>query len=242
MVTPPKLPLLVSFTLLISSLTLTNADVPPCNAQDQAVLIKIRDHFGGINGPLSDWDAHSDCCLAFNYVGCSSKPGSEYGRVTGVTFSPDIGLSGTIPSDIGDLPFLDFFTLAGNTNVTGPIPTSLAKLNKLYHLDIGHNSLTGPIPSQIFKLKKLKEIDFSGNQLSGPIPSSVTSLPLLTQLNLSDNKLTGSIPPMPKTLKSLDVSNNQLCGPIPSGLKKFSASSFGRNKCLCGAPLAVKCK
>ncbi|XP_021724032.1 polygalacturonase inhibitor 1-like [Chenopodium quinoa] len=233
---------LIYFTLLFSYLTLTTAtDFPPCNAQDKAVLLKVRDHFGGPNGRLSDWENDTDCCSEWSFVACGTS-GRAYGRIDSVTFSRSWGLSGTIPSDFGDLPYLGFFILADNINVTGTIPKSFGKLKNLYHIELDTNSLTGPIPNELFKLKKLKEVDLSANQLSGPIPPSVTSLLSLSQFNVSHNKLSGSIPPMPKSLKSIDVSNNQLCGPIPSGLKGFKRASFEHNKCLCGPPLAAGCK
>lgn len=236
-------PRLLYLTLLFLFSHLTNAtDFPPCNPQDKAVLLKIRDHFGGPNGRLSDWDNDTDCCSDWNFVGCGMNSGREYGRINTVTFSRSWGLSGTIPAEFGDLPFLSFFILADNINVTGPIPKSLGKLKNLYHIELDMNSLTGPIPNELFQLKKLKEVDLSANQLSGPIPPSVSSLPRLSQFNISHNKLTGSLPPLSKSLKSVDVSYNQLCGPIPSGLKGFPRASFEHNKCLCGPPLAAGCK
>ncbi|KAL2923781.1 Polygalacturonase inhibitor 1 [Bienertia sinuspersici] len=240
MPTPPKHLLLLYYTsLLLTYLTFTNAtDFPPCNAHDKAVLLRIRDHFGGPNGRLEDWSNNSDCCSAWNFIGCGSNPGDEYGRITTITFSRGWGLSGTIPSDFGDLPYLGFLSMAENVNVTGTIPESFSKLKKLYNLDLGSNSLSGPIPDKLFELKTLKIVDLSGNQLSGAIPPSVSSLSKLSQFNVSHNKLTGNIPRLPKSLKSLDVSNNQLCGPIPSGLNRFGAKMFEHNKCLCGSPLS----
>ncbi|XP_057534813.1 polygalacturonase inhibitor 2-like [Amaranthus tricolor] len=207
----------ISLLLVLSHFSFSDAEIPPCNPQDEAVLIKIRDHFGGKNGPLSDWD--SDCCF-FPYVGCGGE-GKSYGRVTAVTFPLNGILSGTIPSDFGDLPFLDFLIIANNVNVTGSIPKSLGKLKKLYHLELNSNSLTGPIPKEVLQLTGLKEVDLSYNKLSGPIPPSVSSLKSLTMFN---------------------VSHNQLCGPIPAGLNKFGKKSFLSNKCLCGPPLSTPCK
>ncbi|KMT15370.1 hypothetical protein BVRB_3g060750 [Beta vulgaris subsp. vulgaris] len=240
MSTSPKLYTLLYFSIFLTHIIFTQAtDFPPCNANDKAVLLKVRDHFGGPNGRLSDWDDSTDCCSDWSFVGCGMQSGSEYGRINTVTFSRSWGLSGTIPSDFGNLPYLSFFTLADNINVTGTIPKSLTKLKKLYHLDLGMNSLTGPIPKELFQLKKLKVVDLSANLLSGVIPSSVSALPSLSEFNVSRNKLTGSLPALSKSLKSLDVSYNDLCGSIPNGLKRFGRKSFEHNKCLCGPPLAA---
>ncbi|KMT15371.1 hypothetical protein BVRB_3g060760 [Beta vulgaris subsp. vulgaris] len=238
----PKFSRLLHFsTLFLSLFTFsTSTDFPICNTHDQAVLLKIRDHFGGPNGRLSEWDNDTNCCSDWDFVGCGTD-GKEYGRVDSVTFGRFSGLSGTIPSDFGNLPFLSFFILADNIDVKGTIPKSLAKLKKLYHLDLGMNSLTGPIPEELFKLKSVKVVDLSSNHLSGVIPSSVSALSSLSEFNVSHNKLTGSLPPLSKSLKSLDVSYNQLCGAIPSGLKRFRRGRFAHNKCLCGPPMAA-CK
>ncbi|XP_057534836.1 polygalacturonase inhibitor 2-like [Amaranthus tricolor] len=219
MLTPLKFTILFYTSLIFFHIFSHATDFPPCNPQDKAVLLKVRDHFGGTTGRLSDWDNTTDCCSDWSFVGCGTT-GKSYGRIDTVTFSRSWGLSGSIPSDFGDLPYLSFFILADNINVTGSLPKSLGKLKRLYHIEMDSNSLIGPIPKELLQLKSLKEVDLSNNKLSGPIPPAVSSLSSLTQFN---------------------VSNNQLCGPIPSGLKKFGKTSFDNNKCLCGPPL-TPCK
>jgi len=222
MKTPPNKFLLLHLTLLFLSsiyFSTSNADDDEfsCNANDKATLLKIRDHFGGPNGRLSDWDNNTDCCSDWSFVGCG-KPAP--GRITVVTISRGWGLSGTLPPEFGDLPYLNFLSLAEMPKVTGPIPNSFSKLKRLQKLDLDSNSLSGPIPTFLGQLKRLQEVDLSNNKLSGIIPASLGSLPSLSQFN---------------------VSFNQLCGAIPTGLNKFAKSSFDHNKCLCGAPLAA-CK
>jgi len=217
MKTPPNMFLLLHLTLLFLSsiyFSTSNADDDFfCNANDKATLLKIRDHFGGPKGRLDDWDNNTECC-DWNFVGC----GKPYpGRVTVVTISRGWGLSGTLPAEFGNLPYLSMLSLAEMPKVTGPIPNSFSKLQRLQNLDLGSNSLSGPIPSFLGKLKRLKEVDLSNNKLSGAIPASLGNLQSLSQFN---------------------VSFNQLCGAIPAGLKKFNKNVFEHNKCLCGAPLA----
>ena len=101
-------------------------------------------------------------------LACDREGSSTYGRVTAVTVPLNGVLSGTIPSDFGDLPFFQFLTIANNVNVTGSIPKSLGKLQKLYHFDLNSNSLKGPIPKEVLQLKSLKEINPSHDKLSGP--------------------------------------------------------------------------
>ena len=223
MKTFPNMFLLLQLTLIFLSFiyfSKSNASNDlSCHPNDQAALLKIRDHFGGPNGPLSDWHTNSDCCIDdWEYVGCLAEhQGSTIGRVIAVTFGSTFGVSGTIPAEFGDLPFLGTLWLDGDLNITGPIPNSFSKLKRLESLDLGSNSLSGPIPSFLGKLKRLQEVDLSNNKLSGAIPASLGTLPSLSQFN---------------------VSFNQLCGAIPTGLSKFAKSSFDHNKCLCDAPLA----
>lgn len=217
MKTSPTMFLLLHLTLLfLSSIYFSKSNASDdffCNADDKAALLKIRDHFGGPNGRLDDWDNNTECC-DWNFVGC----GRPYpGRVTGVTIGRGWGLSGTLPAEFGDLPYLSMLSLAEMPKVTGPIPNSFSKLKRLENLDLGSNSLSGPIPEFLGKLKRLQEVDLSNNKLSGAIPASLDNLQSLSQFN---------------------VSFNQLCGAIPTGLSKFAKSSFEHNKCLCDAPLA----
>ena len=225
---------ILSLLLLFPLTTISQNDLN-CNAHDKAILLKVKAHFGPV-GLLSEWDPNEDCC-DWPFIGCPGEGSSNQGRVTALTVSGGTGLSGTIPSEIGDLPLLDNLMFFDERNLTGPIPQTFSKLTNLRVLTLNSNSLSGSIPSFLGQLKKLAQVDLSDNRFSGPIPTSLGSLPKLSVFNVSHNMLTGSIPKLPSSLTSLDVSYNQLCGSIPSGLKKFGAAAFEHNKCLCGAPL-----
>ncbi|KAL9233122.1 hypothetical protein vseg_008156 [Gypsophila vaccaria] len=206
--------LILSFSLLF--VHLANADTggdPFCNTQDEAILLKIRDHFGGANGRLSGWDPSLNCCTDWNFVGCDLDYDSHPGRVTSITISRNWGLSGPLPTELGQLSYLTTLSFAAQPNITGPIPQSFANLKNLQVLDLDSNQITGPIPSFLGRLKSL------------------------TQVNLSHNRLSGVIPNLSSKLTDFDVSSNQLCGAIPTVLSKFGLNAFKDNKCLCGAPL-----
>ncbi|KAL0418070.1 UNVERIFIED_CONTAM: Tyrosine-sulfated glycopeptide receptor 1 [Sesamum radiatum] len=55
-------------------------------------------------------------------------------------------------------------------------------------------NLTGQIPSWIAKLRNLKGLDLSDNRISGPIPTWLGEMPDLFALNLSRNLLSGNLP------------------------------------------------
>ena len=165
------------------------------------------------------------------------------GRVT-VLELPSNGLSGAIPTVLGDLTGLEVLDLSGN-GLTGEIPAALESLTALGTLDLSGNGLRGEIPSELGDLTALTTLDLSSNDLDGAIPSALGSLrnlavlrlydnglnrPIpaelgnltkLTELNLWGNGLSGSIPAeLDKlaNLQVLDLSDNNLRGAIPEGL------------------------
>ncbi|WOH15619.1 hypothetical protein DCAR_0935162 [Daucus carota subsp. sativus] len=90
-------------------------------------------------------------------------------------------------------------------------------LHGLLSLNIAGNRLSGRIPDTIGKLDKLEFLDLSRNELAGHIPQSLSNLSFLSRLNLSFNDFSGRIP-TGNQLRTLDdpsiyVGNNQLCGP-----------------------------
>ncbi|KAM0891101.1 hypothetical protein ACQ4PT_026611 [Festuca glaucescens] len=128
-------------------------------------------------------------------------------------------ISGTIPSDIGNLVGLEVLVLGVNL-LTGIIPKSIGKLTQLQELYLGSNNLQGSIPSSIGNLTYLSKLGAGFNSLEGLIPSSIGKLTKLSQLDLSRNHLTGSIPneimQLPSISISLSLAHNLLEGPLPS--------------------------
>jgi Leucine-rich repeat (LRR) protein len=130
------------------------------------------------------------------------------------------GLKGTIPSSLAALTVLSHLDLSFN-NLAGTIPSSLAALTVLTHLNLDANSLTGTIPSPMAALTDLQYLALSNNKLDGTIPPSMAALTVLTHLNLYANSLTGTIPSSFAALTALwtlVLSNNQLDGTISSSL------------------------
>ena len=61
----------------------------------------------------------------------------------------------------------------GNIGLTGEIPPEIGNLTNLTHLDLLDNELTGSIPSEIGNLTNLTYLKLSSNQLSGIIPDEI---------------------------------------------------------------------
>ena len=81
-------------------------------------------------------------------------------------------MTGTIPSDLGDLANLQWLILYGN-ELSGSIPAALGGLTNLLDLSLWDNELTGSIPVALGSLTNLQYLDLWGNQLTGEIPAAV---------------------------------------------------------------------
>ncbi|XP_028805059.1 leucine-rich repeat receptor protein kinase EMS1-like [Neltuma alba] len=98
----------------------------------------------------------------------------------------EMGLIGTIPTQIGALHNLTHLDLSNN-NLNGTIPTQIGALHNLTHLDLSNNNLNGTIATQIGALHNLTHLDLSNNNLNGTIPTQIGALHYLTNLDLSTN-------------------------------------------------------
>jgi Leucine-rich repeat (LRR) protein len=102
-------------------------------------------------------------------------------------------LTGTIPSELGNLTNLGILGLSYN-QLTGSIPNSLGNLTNLGILSLGNNQLTGSIPIELVNLTSLTQLRLFENQLTGGIPAELDKLTVLEELILDSNQLTGGIP------------------------------------------------
>ena len=130
------------------------------------------------------------------------------------------GLTGGIPSELGDLSELTELNLRYNA-LEGPIPPEFGKLANLTLLTLWRNSLTGPIPPELGNLASLSVLWLSNNDLSGAIPPELGNLVNLRNLGLAGNNLTDNIPSQLGNLASLGqlaLGSNDLSGPVPPEL------------------------
>ena len=78
---------------------------------------------------------------------------------------------------------------------TGTIPSWNA-IPSLFFLDLGFNALTGTLPESLVKFNRLRRVYLNNNNFNGTIPISFPEMgnKKLTQLHLNDNDLSGEVP------------------------------------------------
>ncbi|KAG8497266.1 hypothetical protein CXB51_008471 [Gossypium anomalum] len=130
----------------------------------------------------------------------------------------------------GSMIFLDI----SYNFLSGSIPKEIGTMPYLFILNLGHNDISGNIPQEIGNLKGLGILDLSYNRLEGSIPQSMTGITLLSEINLSNNFLSGMIPETGQleTFPASDFFNNAgLCGvPLPPCGDPAAASSSEHRK------------
>ncbi|NHF58277.1 T9SS type B sorting domain-containing protein [Flavobacteriaceae bacterium TP-CH-4] len=151
-------------------------------------------------------------------------------------------LNGTLPDELGDLPFLEGLAISGNPNLTGPLPDAIGNLGNLTQIFISNNALSGPIPETFGNLTNLMDARMGRNLFSGEIPGTFSNLINLERLILNSNQLGGTIPMFFGSLGNLDVldlGENQFTGNIPPELGNLTALGWldlGGNQLTGGIP------
>jgi hypothetical protein len=117
--------------------------------------------------------------------------------------------------------------LYGN-GLTGTIPSSIGQMTGMTYLSLYVNGLTGKIPSSIGQMTRMTEFDMSENGLTGTIPSSIGQMTSMTYFLLFSNKLSDAVPPLPFAKLSegcvlggpvdcIEPQCNQFSCPLPAG-------------------------
>ncbi|TKY56695.1 inactive receptor kinase [Spatholobus suberectus] len=214
----------ILFTLAACAFAIAGSDL----ASDRAGLLSLR---SAVGGRTLLWNATQTSPCLWTGVRCTN------GRVTLLRL-PAMGLSGSLPSGLGNLTELQTLSLRFNA-LTGRIPADFAELKALRNLYLQGNFFSGEIPGSVFALQNLVRLNLGNNNFSGEISPRFNGLTRLATLYLERNNFTGSIPDLSvPPLDQFNVSFNSLTGPIPGRFSRLDQSAFVGNS-LCGKPLQL---
>ncbi|XP_022716295.1 LOW QUALITY PROTEIN: probable leucine-rich repeat receptor-like protein kinase At5g49770 [Durio zibethinus] len=166
------------------------------------------------------WGSGDPCDDGWVGIGCTGL------RVTSITL-PSMNLVGGLSGDISTLSELQQLDLSYNKGLTGSLPSSIGNLKKLTNLILVGCGFIGPIPDTIGSLLLLRFLSLNSNGFTGHIPPSIGNLSNLYWLDLADNQLEGPIPVSNGSTPGLDMlintghfhfGKNKLYGQIPSQL------------------------
>jgi Leucine-rich repeat (LRR) protein len=103
-------------------------------------------------------------------------------------------MTGTIPTELALLPYLQSLTLSSNL-FTGSLPVEYGEMKHLLQLDIHTNQFTGTIPRSYYDSPSMTELNIGGNAISGSLPADqITGLSEFNKFVVFDNLLEGTIP------------------------------------------------
>ena len=134
---------------------------------------------------------------------------------------------GAIPAWLDELDDLEYVDFDSNYFLTGPIPTSFTRLDRLVSLGLGSNRLFGPIPPRLGRLEHLESLAVGNNLLTGALPPQLGNLPNLKSLSVFRNAgLTGALPRelMQARLEDFNWQATGLCAPRDRVFQSWLAS------------------
>ncbi|KAL2349550.1 hypothetical protein Fmac_003550 [Flemingia macrophylla] len=166
-------------------------------------LIAFKNRVSDPGNNLGSWDPSLVTPCTWFHVTCDDNDVNVIRLDLGL-----FNLSGTLAPELGQLPYLQYLELFGNS-LSGNIPQELGNLNSLISMDLYDNQLEGNIPASFGNLKSLKFLRVNDNKLAGIIPREVLDL----------------------NLQVFNYSNTNLRKPtVASNFESFPMESFANNK------------
>ncbi|KAG8366843.1 hypothetical protein BUALT_Bualt16G0010000 [Buddleja alternifolia] len=129
-----------------------------CLERERAALFKFKDQLIDVDGRLSSWNKHQDCCK-WEGVHCHNKTN----HVTTLHL-PGAFLEGNISDSLLELHHLSYLDLSFNNFGDDRIPDFVGSLTELRYLNLSRNyNFGGQIPHNLGNLSKLSYLDLNDN-------------------------------------------------------------------------------
>ena len=113
--------------------------------------------------------------------------------------------------------------------LTGTIPSEIGNLTNLIFLDLDYNALTGSLPTELYSLVGLTQLDLNDNRLTGNI-RGVDSFPEMEFLQLHSNLFTGKVPfgiGAYTEMNTFTLHNNSIVGIMPPSVCDLLSTANG---------------
>ncbi len=140
------------------------------------------------------------------------------------------GISGTLPSSLGNLSMLEFFNILDD-DITGSVPIELANWRKIKSIFADGNHLQGELLPFV-GMTNLETLRLSGNHFTGTIPTALALLTSLQRLSLQNNQLRGSVPQEVACLEHLKDPHSDGLGNLGLGGNLLTADDSATKDCL----------
>ncbi|KAK2368189.1 putative leucine-rich repeat receptor serine/threonine-protein kinase [Trifolium repens] len=221
--------LLLNILLLAFSLIITSFTSGSILSQQEVQVMKDIGRTLGKN----DWDFSKDPCSGeSNWTSSVQVKGFENAVTCNCSFVnatlchivsivlKSQNLSGTLPTELVKLPYLQQIDLTNNY-LNGTIPPQWGSMINLVNMILKFNQLSGNLPPELGNLHQLERLLLSSNYFTGNIPATYAKLTKLKHIRLCDNQFYGPIPDFIQSWTSLErmvMQGSGLSGPIPSGI------------------------
>lgn len=150
----------------------------------------------GVNGPREGIQCSSTGVMAARVenLGLHGTIPTQIGLLTDVYYldiNSNPRLSGTVPTQIGQLSTFSYDLYS--TQISGVMPTEIG-LMRMTRMNWRGARISGVLPTQLGRMTNLQfDLDLPFNPISGTLPTEVGELTLLEELVLSETALSGSV-------------------------------------------------
>lgn len=113
--------------------------------------------------------------------------------------------------------------------MTGTIPSEIGQLTGAFRrLQVTNNTMSGTIPEQLYDLKNFERLFINNAGFSGTISQKITTLTKLAFLDLDKNSFTSTLPDISSltNLELFAIAENNFVGQLPTFVSAFNKLNF----------------